>query len=89
MNKEYMLMCVNERLKVLQQRYYDTINDTESSYQVSQVRRASIQRDIQIIKLLRYLLQSSPSVWIEDEDAIKGFDKLVTPIERHRRLKNG
>lgn len=89
MNKEYMLLLIERRLQVLHDRYQETIkNSSGDSEKVQQVRRAAITRDMQIIKLLRIALIATPDLYIEDDDAIAGFDKLVTPIERHRRLKN-
>lgn len=88
MDKRYMLLMIDKRIAVLQQRYQDTINNRDGdSIAVQNTRRANIKRDLQVLKLLRYLLLATPAIYIEDDDAIDGFDKLVTPVERHRRLK--
>ena len=82
MNKEYMLLMVNQRLVQLKQKYYDACKDISLSGNKSTkggaaVTRSRIKRDICILELLKELLETSEAVYIENEDACIGFDKLL------------
>lgn len=82
MDKEYMLKKVNARLKVLRDKYIIYLTDhDEDGREVSagygKQLRTKTKRDICILTLIQKLLLTSSSVYIEDDDAIMGFDKLI------------
>ena len=92
MDKEYMLALVKYRLSVLQARYKkacvckDEKGNVITAGAAAAIRTQS-KRDIQLLKLIEWLLSFSRDFTIEDEEAIDGFHRLVQPTERFRRTK--
>lgn len=89
MDKEYMLRALQRRYKVLEDRYvYACQSKNETGTPVKEGTAAAIRtqckRDLQILTLIEYLLTTSKSVFIDNDDAIDGFHKLVEPKERYR-----
>lgn len=87
MDKEYMLIKVRQRIQELERRYHIYVTGKNLKGQelipaTAALKRCETKRDIQILVLIQYLLQTSKAVFIEDEDAIEAFDKLVEPRER-------
>lgn len=82
MHKEYMLLMVNKRLEQLKKQYYDAVNGKDlkgriSTKQGAAVTRSRLKRDICILELVKELLQTSEAVFITNQDACMGFDKLL------------
>lgn len=83
MNKEYMILAANKRLEELKKQYYTACMDkTTDGKQLSKngaaVLRSRLKRDICILTLILELLNTSSSaVYITDQDACLGFDKLM------------
>ena len=82
MDKEYMLRKISARLETLRKRYVIYLTDhdekgREVSVGYGKQLRTKTKRDICILTLIQYLLITSSSVYIEDDDAIMGFDKLI------------
>lgn len=89
MDKLYMMLKVRERLKALQKKYKSachckTVSGKELTDGAAAAVRTQCKRDMCILTLIQQLLETSQAVYIEDEDAIEGFDKLVEPIERSK-----
>lgn len=88
MNKEYMLLSIRNRIDILKQRIKDTISMKGYNKQsTAQFDRTKYKQELQLCMLLELLLLNCKTDTIDDEDAIKGFERLVNPMERHRRLK--
>lgn len=82
MNKEYMLLMVQQRLDKLKEQYYAackglTLSGAQASKSGAAVLRSRTKRDICILTLVLELLQTSNAVFINNEDACMGFDKLM------------
>lgn len=82
MNKEYMILAANKRLEELKKQYYTACRDkTTDGKQLSKngaaVLRSRLKRDICILTLVLELLNISSAVYITDQDACLGFDKLM------------
>lgn len=82
MDKEYMLKKVRARIDKLRQNYLGYVSNTspdgrEVSANYAAVQRSMIKRDICILSLIEQLLVTSKAVFIEDEDAVSGFEKLI------------
>ena len=93
MNKQYMLLALRRRLKELQRRYVLACNNKDQqgiviSKGTAGVLRARIKRDMQLLCLIEQLLITSAAVYITDDDAIDGFNKLVEPAEKYKQPKN-
>lgn len=86
MDKEYMLFKVRERIRELERRYkiYATgknLKGKELIPATAALKRCETKRNLQILILIECLLLTSQAVFIEDENALEGFDKLVEPKE--------
>ena len=84
MDKEYMLITVRKRIKELTAAYEaacddKTVDGRSLSSNGAGTKRSRLKRDIQLLILIEQLLLTSRAVFIEDEDAIDGFDRLVEP----------
>lgn len=93
MNKEYMLYSLRQRKSELERRYYLACRNKDQheksiAENTAKVLRARIKRDIQLLILIEQLLIGCSSMYIEDEDAIDGFHKLVEPVEKYKEPKN-
>ena len=92
MDKEYMLYSLRQRKAELERRYYLACRDKDQyekpiAENTAKVLRARIKRDIQLLILIEQLLIGCSSMYIEDEDAIDGFHKLVEPVEKYKEPK--
>lgn len=87
MDKEYMLLRCRLRQKELKFKYNkacqckDIKGNNITEQYAAQIRYNS-KRDLDILALVEYLLLTSKSVFIDDDSAIEGFDKLCEPTER-------
>lgn len=84
MDKEYMLFKVRERMKELKRRYAIYVqglglDGKELIPATAALKRCETKRNLQILMLVEHLLITSQAVFIDDDDAIEGFDKLVNP----------
>jgi len=79
MDKEYMLLMVNKRLEELAEAYKQNVSGHSNATTQSSASclRSRIKRDICILELVKELLLTSKAVYIENEDACLGFDKLL------------
>lgn len=82
MNKEYMLIKVNERLAVLMKQYRNacdniSLTGKKVSDSTAAGTRTRLKRDICILELVKELLETSSAVYITNDDACTGFDKLI------------
>lgn len=89
MDKLYMMLKVRERMATLHLKYKaachcKAVNGKELTAGAAAAVRTQCKRDMCILALIQQLLETSQAVYIEDEDAIEGFDKLVEPIERSK-----
>lgn len=91
MDKEYMLFKVRERIKELERRYRiycsgKNLKGVELIPATAALKRCEVKRDIQMLILIEQLLMvTSNSVFVTDQDAIDGFNRLVEPNERVNR----
>lgn len=87
-NKEYMLFRLREREAVLKKRKAKAcVRKDEDDQPISNSKANSIitrcNKDLRLIALFEYLLLQSQAVWIDDPEAIAGFEMLCDPSE-HR-----
>ncbi len=92
MDKEYMLLSLRRRRKVLEHRYINACKNkddigNEITYSCACAVRTKTKYDLQLLNLIEQLLMTCSAVIIEDEDAIDGFHKLVEPQERFRNKR--
>lgn len=82
MNKEYMLVKIKKRIERLRNNYLCYVegkapDGKKLSSASATVRRSEIKRDICILVLLEQCLRATSAVYIEDPDAVLGFEKLM------------
>ena len=87
-NKEYMLFRLRAREAVLKKRKAKAcVRKDEDDQPISNSKANSIitrcNKDLRLIALFEYLLLQSQAVWIDDPEAIAGFEMLCDPSE-HR-----
>ena len=87
MDKEYMLNTIRARLKqceTLYRSYFSTDTGPSKSASGAACMRSRYKRDIELLKLLEYLVMYCPdNMLIESADIIAAFDRITEP----RRLK--
>lgn len=79
MDREYILFKCRKRIEELREKYFTYCKERTVKKNTAALRRAQIKRDIQVLMLIEQLCLTSRAVFIEDEDAIDGFMKLVEP----------
>lgn len=85
-----MLQRIAERLKVLEQWYKNAVNQKDRDgnpclYGTAKEIRTHTIRDKRILLLLQdILLQCEGNIWIDNEEAEYGFDRLVDPVTRRK-----
>lgn len=79
MDREYILYRCRLRIEQLKKKYFEYVNDKSINKGTAALRRAQIKRDIQILMLVEQLCLTSKAVFIDDENAVDGFMKLVEP----------
>lgn len=82
MPREYILKAVKERLNELKYVYQcatrdETVDGRKLSRSGACVLRSNTKRDICILKLIYQLTLTSKAVFIDDPDALAGFDRLI------------
>lgn len=87
-NKEYMLFKLRQREVILRKRKAKAalckdVQGNSISKSKANNTITKCNRDLRLIALIEYLLLQSQAVWIEDQDAIAGFEMLCEPSE-HR-----
>jgi hypothetical protein len=94
MDKRYIETQVSDRLEVLRLRYRCAVNckdenDMEIKSTVAATLRSQFKRELCLCKLVYDMLNNIPDdeILLSDE-ALYGLDRLIEPVERHRRLKN-
>lgn len=90
MDKEFMLERIAERLQILEQWYRNAVNNKNRDGNpctpgAAKEIRTQTLRDKRILILLQCILyQCSNNIWIDDEEAEAGFDRLVEPVHRRK-----
>jgi hypothetical protein len=89
LDKEYISSNIDERLGVLRNRYYMYCEGENEWMELSkgsaaQGRTRTI-RDIHILLLVEELISHIDHNFVLGEEAAKGYEALVEPIEKHRR----
>lgn len=81
MNKEWMLLSVRERIKVLERQFKDLNKQcTLNPSPYCTVTKSRVKKTLELCILIEQLLLTSKAVYIDDEDACNGFDKLMRSI---------
>ena len=88
MNKEYMLFKLRQREVILRKRKAKAalckdVQGNSISKSKANNTITKCNRDLRLMALIEYLLLQSQAVWIEDAEAIAGFEMLCEPSE-HR-----
>lgn len=93
MDKEYIIVTLQQRIAILKNRYKlachgknddGTMCDTAA---LANVRHSSL-RDLHLCQVILELVQQIKTPLCEfSDDATDGLEKLMSPIERHRRLR--
>jgi len=90
MDKEYVLFTLRQRIAVLKDRYRLLCHGkTSQSYGGSAVSRSEAKRDLNLCLLVEELIVGTPGkLTVLSDEAQEGLEKLMEPLERHRRLKD-
>lgn len=85
MNKEYMLEMINERIKIVEEKYRACFDITgpSKSEKGAAVNRSRCQKELRILKLLHYFVMRCPDTLSLPDDLTDAFDQVVEP----RRLR--
>lgn len=90
MDKEFMMQRILVRMAELEQWYKNAVNNKDRNGNpctpgAAKEIRTHTKRDMRILKLIMILLDHCPSkMFIDDEEAEAGFDRLVEPIHRRK-----
>ena len=91
MDREFMLAMLEKRITELKQMYrgfvreWDVKKNCSVSRHYANVRRANVKKELEVCKLVQYLLQHTDIPFLESPDAVSGFQKLVEPRDCSRR----
>ena len=90
MDKEFMMQRILVRMAELEQWYKNAVNNKDRNGNpctpgAAKEIRTHTKRDMRILKLIMMLLDNCDSkMFIDDEEAEAGFDRLVEPIHRKK-----
>ena len=90
MDKEFMMQRILVRMAELEQWYKNAVNNKDRNGNpctpgAAKEIRTHTKRDMRILKLIMILLDNcSSKMFIDDEEAEAGFDRLVEPIHRKK-----
>lgn len=90
MDKEFMMQRILVRMAELEQWYKNAVNNKDRNGNpctpgAAKEIRTHTKRDMRILKLIMILLEHcSSKMFIDDEEAEAGFDRLVEPIHRKK-----
>lgn len=90
MDKEFMIQRILVRMAELEQWYKNAVNNKDRNGNpctpgAAKEIRTHTKRDMRILKLIMMLLDHCDSkMFIDDEEAEAGFDRLVEPIHRKK-----
>ena len=90
MDKEFMMQRILVRMAELEQWYKNAVNNKDRNGNpctpgAAKEIRTHTKRDMRILKLIMILLDHcSSKMFIDDEEAEAGFDRLVEPIHRRK-----
>ena len=90
MDKEFMVQRILVRMAELEQWYKNAVNNKDRNGNpctpgAAKEIRTHTKRDMRILKLIMILLDHcSSKMFIDDEEAEAGFDRLVEPIHRKK-----
>jgi len=93
MNKQYMRKLIKNRISVLEYRYKCALKDRDElenkiTKGAAAAIRTACKRDLQLLELLLILVMTmQQDSIIDNDDAIEGFHRLVTPNERFRKQR--
>lgn len=85
-----MLFRLRKREKILRKRkakacvQKDTAGNAISKSKASSI-ITKCNKDLRLIALLEYLLLNTDAVWIDDPEAIAGFEMLCEPSEHNQQ----
>jgi len=92
MDKEYILFTMRDRIKTLQARYKHYLNGQDEygaplGYNTAAKYRSDTKLDLHKCMLVEELVSQIKTKEIPlTEEAENGLEKLMEPLERHRRL---
>jgi len=94
MDKEYVLWMLEERIKILHQRYLAYCNGKneygeELSAGVAATKRTLTKQDYNLCLLIKELItdcKKNVCGYLSPE-ALEGLERLIEPYERHRNLR--
>jgi hypothetical protein len=90
MDREFMIQRILVRMTELEQWYKNAVNNKDRNGNpctpgAAKEIRTHTKRDMQILKLIMMLLDHcSSKMFIDDEEAEAGFDRLVEPVHRKK-----
>lgn len=90
MDKEFMIARIMERLKVLNTWYRNAVNQRDrlgnpcTPGAAKEIRTHTLRDKRILILILRLLEHCDSKLFIDDEEAEAGFDRLVEPIHRKK-----
>lgn len=90
MDKEWMLKQVRSRYNQLNEWYklacrQKNREGEDCTYGTAKEIRTECLRDMRILRMIELLLMHCPKgMFIDDEEAESGFDKLVNPVRRKK-----
>jgi hypothetical protein len=92
MDKHYIEYQLTSRINVLNERYFNYCNGVdetgrELSYGTAANYRAAALKDSDLCKLVMELITKAPQNIELSDEAERGLEKLMEPLERHKRLK--
>jgi hypothetical protein len=93
MDKLYINGKLSDRIDALKYRYrMATYDKNDDGYPIKACTAASIRtatnKELQICYLIEELIASTPGKeCLLSEDAEKGLERILEPLERHRRLR--
>lgn len=94
MDKEYVLFKLRERISILKERFRlinhlkDEWGNDVNKYTAA-TKRTLYKQDLNLCLLIEELIVASPGqLCILSDEATEGLERLMEPLERHRRLKD-
>jgi hypothetical protein len=93
MDREYALIVLQERMKTLKHRYQMLCHGLDEqgndvNRDVAATNRSLLRKDLDLCMLVEELLICTESDWLFlSDEAVRGLERLMDPLERHRRLK--
>ena len=83
MNKQYMRKLIKNRISVLEYRYNCALKDRDELQ--NKITKGAAAAILELLLILVMTMQQDSIV--DNDDAIEGFHRLVTPNERFRKQR--